>query len=340
MKRLVVTGGLGFLGANFLRWWYARYPRAELTNIDCLTYAGSAGNPGTLRSAKGYREHRLNIVGLNRLRGIWPRRPVTVVHFAAETHVDRSLIDAQPFARTNVLGTHTLLELAREFPVKRLIVISTDEVYGPAPKNRKFTESQPLNPSNPYAASKASADLLSLAYRCTYDVPVIVLRSVNVYGPRQYPEKFIPLFVTNALAGSPLPLYGNGRQERDWLWVDDFCAAVGLLIEARAPAHPIYHIAARHTLRNIDVAKQIVELTGCSPALLRKVADRPGHDRRYALDDSRFRQEFGWRPQTAWPAGIRQTVAWYARNKTWVSRRMRRSYLDYYRRQYHWRLNG
>jgi len=340
MNQLMVTGGFGFLGANFLRWWNARHPRAAITNIDCLTYAGSAGNLGPLRSSPKYSEHRINIVNARRLETIWPRRPVTVVHFAAETHVDRSLIDAQPFARTNVLGTQSILELAREFPIKRLIIISTDEVYGPTPRRRAFTESQPLDPANPYAASKASADLLAAAYRQTYHLPIIILRSVNVYGPRQYPEKFIPLFTTNALAGKPLPLYGDGKQERDWLWVDDFCTAVGALVEAPQPKQTVYHIAAGRQLRNIDVAEQIIALTGCSKKLLRTVADRPGHDRRYALDDRRFRREFGWRPQIDWSAGLEETVAWYQGNSPWVKRRLRRSFAEYYRRQYHWRLHG
>ena len=340
MHRLVVTGGFGFLGGNFLRWWHQRHPRTEITNIDCLTYAGGADNPGDVRRSRGYREHRIDLVNFRRLREVWPRKPATIIHFAAETHVDRSLLDAQPFMRTNVLGTQAVLELARSFPVRRLIIVSTDEVFGPTPARRRFEEDQPLAPTNPYAASKAAADLLALAYRRTYALPIIILRSVNVYGPRQHPEKFIPLFAANALAGRPLPLYGDGNQERDWLWVEDFCAAAGCLIEARAPRQDAYHIAAGHHLRNRQVAEAIVELTGCAKRLLRPVADRPGHDRRYALNDRCFRTEFGWRPEISWTEGICRTVEWYTANQSWVRRRMRRSFLDYYRRQYGWRLDG
>ena len=340
MPALVVTGGFGFLGGNFLRWRHKRHPRSAVINIDCLTYASGTDNPGEARSGRNYAEYRLDLVNLRRLKKIWPAGPVTVVHFAAETHVDRSLFDAQPFMRTNVLGTHSLVELAREFPVRRLIIISTDEVYGPTPAQKTFGENQPLAPTNPYAAAKAAADLLALAYRRTYGVPVVILRSVNVCGPRQHPEKFVPLFITNALAGQPLPLYGDGHQERDWLWVEDFCAAVQCLVEARTVKHPVYHVAARNHLRNIEVARTIIGLVGCSRKLLRKVADRPGHDRRYALDDRRFRREFGWRPQTSWAESIHQTVAWYKENADWVGRRTQRSFYEYYRRQYGWRLNG
>ncbi|MFC1475569.1 dTDP-glucose 4,6-dehydratase [Candidatus Zixiibacteriota bacterium] len=340
MKRLLVTGGCGFLGSNFLRLWHRRYPRSAVSNVDCLTYAGGADNPGKICTSPVYVEHRIDITRQQRLRAIWPKDPVTVVHFAAETHVDRSLLDAQPFVRANVLGTHSILESARMFPVERVIIISTDEVYGPTPPRRKFKESQALNPTNPYAASKASADMLALSYQRTYDIPVIILRSVNAYGPRQYPEKFIPFFITRALAGQSLPLYGDGRQQRDWLWPEDFGEAVRLLIVARRPRQRIYHIAAGNHRRNMDVARAIIRLTGCAPDLLRRVADRPGHDLRYALEDTLFRNEFGWAPKTTWREGLQKTVEWYRENTTWVKKRLRRSFFDYYRRQYRWRLHG
>jgi len=340
MKRLLVTGGLGFLGSNFIRRWRAHYPDSPVINVDCLTYAGGMDNLGPIRSSPGYVEFRTDVTDVRRLRNMWPKKPVTVVHFAAETHVDRSLLDAQPFVETNVIGTHLILELSRRFPVERLIIVSTDEVYGPTPPRRKFNEAQALNPGNPYAASKASADLLALAYQRTYNVPVVILRTVNVYGPRQYPEKFIPLFITHALSGKPLPLYGDGKQQRDWLWVEDFGEAVRLLVNARKPAYPVYHIAAGNCLRNLYVARAIIKLTGCPDELLRKVADRPGHDRRYALNDRRFREEFGWTPGTNWTEGIKKTVDWYSNNKKWVNRRLGASFYEYYRRQYDWRLHG
>ncbi len=339
MKHLLVTGGLGFLGSNFLRWYHRRHRRVKLTNIDCLTYAAGIDNLGNLRSSPEYEEHRVDITNGRRLRSVWPDDPVTVVHFAAETHVDRSLQDAQPFVRTNILGMQNILEMARRNPVRRVIIISTDEVYGATPARGKFREDQPLAPTNPYAASKAGGDLLALAYRQTYNLPINILRSVNVYGPRQYPEKFIPLFITNALNGRELPLYGDGNQQRDWLWVEDFCEAVRRLVNAPQPEHPIYNISAGNQQRNRDVAKTIMRLTDCSPGQLRPVADRPGHDRRYALNDRHFRKEFSWRPKTPWPDGIRKVTAWYRANAAWVKKRQRQSYRSYYRKQYHWRFD-
>jgi dTDP-glucose 4,6-dehydratase len=340
MTTIIVTGGLGFLGSNFLRLWHRRYPRSQIINIDRLTYAGGTDNLEALRDDPVYTEFRLDVADLRRLSRIKPQQPVTIIHFAAETHVDRSLLDAQPFVHTNVLGTHALLQYARMISARRVIIISTDEVYGPTPTRRKFGEQQPLNPANPYAATKAAADLLALACRRTHDLPVIILRSVNVFGPRQYPEKFIPLFTTNALAGKPLPLYGAGEQQRDWLWHEDFCEAVRLLVVARSPQAPIYHIAAGNQHRNLDVARAIIAETQCPPELLQQVADRPGHDPRYALSDSLFRTEFDWRPKMPWRDGLRLTVEWYRTHPEWVRNRRRRSFHEYYRRQYQWRLDG
>jgi len=340
MKNVLVTGGLGFLGSNFLRLWHRRYPRSRIINVDRLTYAGGIDNLGKLRESPLYAESRLDLADLRRLRELKPKTPVTIVHFAAETHVDRSLLDAQPFIRTNIQGTHALLQFARLREAERVIIISTDEVYGPTPQRQKFKETQPLNPTNPYAASKAAADLLALAYRHTHDVPVYILRSVNVFGPRQYPEKFMPLFITNALAGKPLPLYGDGLQERDWLWHEDFCEAVRLLVVARSPEHHVYHIAAGNQKRNIDVAQAIISGTNCPRQLLRHVADRVGHDTRYALNDSRFRREFNWHPTMPWPDGLKETIEWYRTHPAWINKRLRRSFFAYYRRQYHWRLDG
>ncbi len=339
MSLLLVTGGYGFLGANFIRYWRRRHPRAHLVNIDYLTYAGGRDNLGELIHSPRYTEQRIDIANLGKLHAVWPKRRTTVVHFAAETHVDRSLIDAQPFSRTNIQGTLSLLEIARTMPIDRLIIISTDEVYGPTPPRQKYREGQPLRPTNPYAASKASADLLALAYRSSYDLPIVILRSVNVYGPRQYPEKFIPLAVTNALAGSPVPVYGDGEHQRDWLWVDDFCAAVYHLVSTTSIKHPVYHIAAHNHRRNYQVAEQIIRLSGGEPEQLQYVADRPGHDRRYALDDRRFREEFDWEPKKRWRNGLKETVQWYRENTRWIARRRKKKFHDYYRRTYQWRLN-
>lgn len=340
MNLLLITGGLGFLGSNFIRWQRTHDPDTKIINVDCQTYAAGTDNLGSIRSAAGYTEFDTDITNMENLRNMWPKEPVTVVHFAAETHVDRSLLNASPFAETNILGTLSVLEVARNSPVERLIIISTDEVYGPTPSPQKYTEAQALDPTSPYAASKASADLLALTYKRTYNVPVTILRSVNVYGPRQHPEKFIPLFITQALAGEPLPLYGDGKQQREWLWVEDFCGAVQILAQANEPAHTVYNVAAGNNLRNLDVAQAIIELTGCSGDLLRLVADRPGHDRRYASDDIRFREEFGWKPRTQWEDGIKETVDWYQANEKWVKRRFRQSFFEYYREQYQWRLDG
>ncbi len=339
MSLLIVTGGYGFLGSNFIRHW-AKRRRSAISNVDCLTYAGGRDNLGEVTKSSRYSEHRVDIATLKKLRAVWPDQRATVVHFAAETHVDRSLLDAQPFTRTNIQGTLSLLEIARMVPVRRLIVISTDEVYGPAAPRRKFRPDSPLQPTNPYAASKAAADMLALSYRKSYGLPVVILRSVNVYGPRQYPEKFIPLAVTNALAGKAVPVYGDGRQHRDWLWVDDFCAAVYRLATAAVVEQDIYHIAGHNHQRNHHVAEQILRLTGGQKEQLQFVADRPGHDRRYALDDREFRKEFDWSPEMSWRDGLAHTVDWYRENARWITRRKEKGYHDYYRRMYHWRLNG
>ncbi|HWO56231.1 MAG TPA: dTDP-glucose 4,6-dehydratase [bacterium] len=323
---LLVTGGCGFLGSHFVRDWLRGHPEDRITNVDCLTYAGSLDN---LEEAKSHPRHRhvpVDIADREGMRAIWSERYDLVVHFAAETHVDRSLEDAARFVRTNVLGTQTLLDGARQQDDVSVIIVSSDEVYGPAPKGATFGTGDPLRPTSPYAASKAAADWLALASRHTDNLDVTIVRSVNVYGPRQYPEKFIPLFVTNALAGEPLPLYGHGRHRRVWLHVDDFVAGLRAIAtdRERRRERPVWHLGSREERENRAIAQRICELCGADPSLIATVADRPGHDARYALDFSQTERVFGWTPRIGFDEGLRDTVDWIRDHLDWC--RARRSW--------------
>lgn len=323
--RLLVTGGCGFLGSHFVRSWLRHHVDDTITNLDWLTYAGSVDNLEEAAANPHHKHVAGDIADPDVMRRIWSDRFDVVVHFAAETHVDRSLEDASRFVRTNVLGTQLLLEHANRQGDVSVIIISTDEVYGPTPKGAVFGIGEPLRPTSPYAASKAAADWMALAYRASFDLDVSIIRSVNVYGPRQYPEKFIPLFVTNASLGQPLPLYGHGRQRRSWLYVDDFVA--GVMATAADPVKraekPIWHLGSNEELENRDIAKRICELCDADPALITTVTDRPGHDQRYALDDSQTQRIFGWSPQIRFDDGLKRTVDWVRDNLDWCrARRM------------------
>jgi len=304
--RLLVTGGAGFIGSNFCQLAVERH---EVVVIDKLTYAGSLANLEglALEFVEGDVTDPADVE-----RALARAKPDAIVHFAAETHVDRSLADPAPFLKTNVIGTQVLLDAARASRVARFLQISTDEVYGPMGPDETANEDAPLRPSSPYAASKAAADLLVLAARHTWGLPAIIARPSNNYGPRQYPEKAIPLFLVNALAGRPLPVYGDGLQERDWLYVEDCAGALLALVEARELRHTIYNISFGRPRPNIEVARALLRLVGRDDSLIAHVADRPGHDRRYAPDSSRIRDELGWRPRVDFDEGLRRTVEWYA----------------------------
>ena len=310
---LLVTGGAGFIGCNFVR---ARLAAGDqVTVLDALTYAG-------------HRESLSDVMGdIHFVEGdicgaetVAPLMDVdAVVNFAAESHVDRSILGAAEFVRTNVLGTQVLLDAAREAKVERFCQVSTDEVYGSAPVGVSFTESDPLDPSSPYAASKAAADLLCLAYHRTHGMPVVITRCTNNYGPYQYPEKLIPLFLLRALADEELPLYGDGLNERDWLHVADHCAAVGAVLEGGRDGE-VYNVAAGRPVTNRDVVERLLEAVGKPWELVRPVADRPAHDRRYDIDATKIRRELGWSPAVALDAGLAETFRWYLDHTAWLER--------------------
>src|SRR5947208_10127201 len=305
--KLLVTGGGGFIGSNFVRYQIAHDPSVEVTTLDALTYAGNLANLEPVRSAARHRFVHGDVTDREGVFRLLERGVDAIVHFAAESHVDRSIEDSAVFLRTNVLGTQVLLEGARRFGVKRFLHISTDEVYGSLGPEGRFTEESALRPSSPYAASKAAADLLVQAAHHTHGIDAVISRCSNNYGPYQFPEKLIPLFVTNALADEALPLYGDGCQVRDWIHVVDHCRALDLVLR-RGRAGEVYNIGGGNERRNVDVAHLILETLGKPRSLLRHITDRPGHDRRYAIDASKVTRELGWAPQEPFAAGIAATI--------------------------------
>ncbi len=314
MTRVLVTGGAGFIGSNFVRWAHEAHADWQITTLDKLTYAGRLENLDEVKDSPRHRFVRGDITDPN-VAGPLVREANLVVHFAAETHVDRSILAAGEFIHTDVFGTFVLLEAARQAPdLRRFIQISTDEVYGSVPSGAS-RETDELRPRNPYSASKAGADRLAYSYWATYHVPVVVTRASNNYGPNQFPEKVIPLFITNAIDDQPVPLYGDGLNVRDWLHVTDHCRAIDLLIEHGEPGE-VYNIGGGNEVPNIELTRQILKLVGRSESLIRPVADRPGHDRRYALDTSKLRA-LGWQPLVAFDEGLAATVEWYRNHPSW-----------------------
>ena len=321
---LLVTGGCGFLGAHFIRGWLAKHPEDRITNIDCLTYAGSIESLEEVRDHPHHRHLNADVADAEALRAAWDTRFDLVVHFAAETHVDRSLEDAGRFVRTNVLGTQTVLASALSLGATPVVVISSDEVYGPTPDGTAFEPDQPLGPTSPYAASKAAADEIAAAYREGLDLDVTIVRSVNVYGPRQYPEKLIPLFTARALTGQPLPLYGDGRQRRSWLYIDDFVDGLLAILadtDKRREA-PVWHLGSDDEWENRRIADEICRFCGVDRSLITSVSDRPGHDRRYALDFAATTRAFGWRPRVKMAEGLNRTTEWIRDNLDWCRSRL------------------
>lgn len=335
--RIVIPGGAGFIGSNFVRFALQRWPRAEVTVLDKLTYAGNLENLAPVRDDPRFRFIQGDICSADTVQQAMAGNS-HVVNFAAETHVDRSILDADAFLRTNVLGTRILLEAARELGIERFVQISTDEVYGDIPAPHRSAEEDRLGPRSPYAASKAAGDLLAEAYHATHGLSLLITRGANTYGPYQYPEKLLPLFVTNALEGVPLPVYGDGLQVRDWLHVDDHCAGIATVLEHGAPGE-VYNLGAGNERPNGELIDQIVRLTGCDPSLVRHVPDRPGHDRRYALRTQKA-QALGWKPTVPFDEGIRRTVEWYRDHERWWKPIKAGSFRDYYQAQYAARLAG
>jgi dTDP-glucose 4,6-dehydratase len=325
-----VTGGAGFIGSNFVRFMLRRYDDLEVVNLDKLTYAGNLDNLRDVEDDARYTFVKGDICDAAVVRAALQGTDA-VVNFAAETHVDRSISGPQDFISTDVLGTHTLLEAVRELAIARYVQISTDEVYG-STETGSFTEESDLAPSSPYSASKAGADLLVLAYHRTFGTPVLITRSSNNYGPWQYPEKIVPLFITNAIDEQALPVYGDGLNVRDWLYVDDNCAGIDAVLRKGVDGE-VYNIGGGNEVENLGLTRQILELLGKSPELVRFVTDRPGHDRRYSIDCSKLRS-LGWRPATPFATGLGRTVSWYRDNPAWWRKIKSGAWRTYYEKQY------
>lgn len=331
--KVLITGGAGFIGANFVRLLLNTRRDVEIVNFDKLTYAGNPENLADIAQDQRYKFVRGDITDRTAVIDLFRREFDAVVHFAAETHVDRSIEDASPFLSTNIIGTRCLLEASRLFPGIRFIHISTDEVYGSAPAGVAFTEAAPLDPRSPYAASKASAEHFVTAYANTYGISSVILRCTNNFGPFQFPEKLIPLMIANASEEKPLPIYGDGMQERDWLFVEDYCRAIALALEKAAPG-AVYNVSSGESQPNLKIVRTILRFLGKSDSLIQYVQDRPGHDRRYALDSSKIRRELGWGPPLSFEDGIRRTIEWYRSNSEWLDHARSGEYRKYYERHY------
>ena len=331
--RLLVTGGAGFIGSSFVRLILQWHPEYEVVNLDKLTYAGNLENLAGLENDARHKYVRGDICDAMLAQEILGQGVDAVVNFAAESHVDRSILDSSEFVRTNVQGTLNLLDCSRRHRIKRFVQISTDEVYGSLGPSGSFCESSPLAPNSPYAASKAAADLLVRSYHRTYGFPAIVTRCSNNYGPFQFPEKLIPLFITNALADLSLPIYGDGLYVRDWIHVRDHCAAIDRVLHDGRPGD-IYNIGARHEMPNIEIARLILKTLGKGEGLMKHVEDRPGHDRRYAIDPSKLERELGWSPKTSFEEGLAETIRWYQESPTWVEHVRSGEYVTYFERMY------
>lgn len=331
--KILVTGGAGFIGSNYIRHLLTTRSDVHIVNFDKLTYAGNPESLSDLASNPRYDFVRGDIIDSAAVSDLFKRGFDALVNFAAETHVDRSIEDASPFLRTNVFGAQCLLEAARATKLPRFVHISTDEVYGSAPAGGSFTEETILDPRSPYAASKASADHFVKAYANTYGVSTIILRCTNNYGPFQFPEKLIPLIIANAQEDKMLPIYGDGMQERDWLFVEDYCRAITLALE-KGKTGETYNVSAGTPQPNLNIVKTILKHLGKPETLMHYVKDRPGHDRRYALDSSKIRRELGWAPQVPFDEGIRRTIVWYQSNSAWLDHARSGQYRNYYDRHY------
>ena len=331
--KVLVTGGAGFIGSNFIRHLLSSRNDVEVINFDKLTYAGNPESLADISSNPRYCLVRGDVCDARAVDHVFQMGLAAVVNFAAETHVDRSIEDASPFLHTNILGTQCLLEAARRHRLPRLIHISTDEVYGSAPAGSSFTEETHLDPRSPYAASKASADHLVSASVNTFGISAVVLRCTNNYGPFQFPEKLIPLMIANAREDKSLPVYGDGLQERDWLFVEDYCRAIAVVLE-QGKIGSIYNVSAGSPQPNLKIVRTILAHLGKPESLIKYVQDRPGHDRRYALDSSKIQRELGWKPQVSFEEGIRRTIDWYVQNNAWLEHARSGEYLKYYERHY------
>jgi dTDP-glucose 4,6-dehydratase len=331
--KLLVTGGAGFIGSNFIRLLVETRKTCSIINLDKLTYAGNLANLGeSISHSPKYEFVKGDICDASTVAAAM-RGCEAVIHFAAESHVDRSIYEPSQVVQTNITGTFVLLQVARKLGVSRFIHVSTDEVYGDLPAHAFASEEHPLHPSSPYSATKASADMLVLSYVRTYGLPAIVTRSSNNYGPYQFPEKFLPLMIINALADENLPIYGDGKQQRDWLHVEDNCRAILAVLE-HGNVGEVYNIGGCQVEENLTLARRVLELTGKPPSLLSYVQDRPGHDRRYALDCSKVKTQLGWLPQISLQDGLSRTIQWYKTSAEWVANIRKGEYFSYYEKFY------
>ena len=332
MKSILVTGGAGFIGSNFVRYMFNKYSDYRIVVLDALTYAGNRENLQDLENKPNYEFHHGNICDRDVVDKLTAKCEV-IINFAAETHVDRSILEAGSFIQTDVVGTFTLLEAAKKHKINRYIQISTDEVYGSI-EDGSFSETSPLQPNSPYSASKASGDLLVRSYHKTYGLPTLITRSSNNYGPYQYPEKLIPLFITNAIDNLPLPLYGDGKNVRDWLYVLDNCEALDVVLHQGKDGE-VYNIGGGNEMENIRITNSILELLGKPKSLIKPVEDRLGHDRRYSIKTDKVKQ-LGWKPQHNFDQALRETVQWYKDNEVWWRhiKDKQEAFKRYYREQY------
>ncbi|WP_055105993.1 dTDP-glucose 4,6-dehydratase [Paenibacillus ihumii] len=335
--KLLVTGGAGFIGSNFVLYMLQQYPEYEIINVDSLTYAGNLEN---LKSVENNPKHtfvKADITDAKTMDELVSQGVDVIVNFAAESHVDRSILEPDVFVKTNVLGTQVLLDAARKYEITKFVQVSTDEVYGTLGDTGFFTEKTPLEPNSPYSSSKAGGDLLVRAYHETFGLPVNITRCSNNYGPYQFPEKLIPLMISKALADESLPIYGDGLNVRDWLYVEDHCSAIDLVIH-KGKNGEVYNVGGHNERTNIQIVKTILEQLGKPESLMTFVKDRPGHDRRYGIDPTKIMSELGWKPKHNFETGIKETIEWYLQNKEWWTRIQSGAYQEYYAKQYGDRL--
>ncbi|AYO29929.1 dTDP-glucose 4,6-dehydratase [Biomaibacter acetigenes] len=332
--KILVTGGAGFIGSNFIRYMLKQHKDYKIINLDKLTYAGNLENLKDVEDNPNYIFINGDITDKNLVESLFFSYDIDyVINFAAESHVDRSIEDPQIFLKTNVIGTQVLLDASKKVNVKKFLQVSTDEVYGSLGPTGYFTEQSPLSPNSPYSASKASADLLVKAYAHTYGLPVNITRCSNNYGPHQFPEKLIPLMIINAMNDKDLPVYGDGLNIRDWIYVEDHCRAIDMVIH-HGTVGEIYNIGGNNEKTNIDIVKYILKEIGKPESLIKYVKDRPGHDRRYAIDSTKIQEELGWKPLYGFEEGMKKTIKWYLDNKGWWQKIITGEYRDYYAKMY------
>ena len=339
--KIIVTGGAGFIGGNFIHFAVNEYPEDEFINLDLLTYAGNLETLAPVEGKKNYRFVRGDIADRKFIFDLFEKeKPDVVINFAAESHVDRSITDPEVFVRTNVVGTTTLLDACRTYGIKRYHQVSTDEVYGDLPLDRPdllFTEETPIHTSSPYSSAKAAADLFVLAYHRTYGLPVTISRCSNNYGPYHFPEKLIPLMISRALADEKLPVYGDGANVRDWLYVTDHCKAIDLIVRKGRDGE-VYNIGGHNEKSNLEVVKTVLHALGKPESLIEFVKDRPGHDLRYAMDPTKIETELGWKPEYTFETGIEATIKWYLENRPWWEHILNGEYQNYFEKMYGERL--